>query len=61
MTARLMRALRRFARHRGGATAVEYGLVLACLSIVVVVAVTATGTNLYALMNTLSGKIAAAH
>ena len=61
MISRLTHALRRFASHPGGATAVEYGLILAGLSIVVVVALTATGTSLYGIMNTLSGRIAAAH
>ena len=51
-------ALRRFVRHEGGATVIEYGLIAALLSIVVIGAVTTTGTSLYAIMTNLSAKIA---
>lgn len=49
---------RRLLRHTGGATAIEYGLIAACISLVVIAAVTATGTGLYDIMTTLSVKIA---
>ena len=55
---RLLTALRRFGRHTGGATAIEYGLILALLSIIVIGAVTTTGTALYAILGNLSNKIA---
>ena len=55
---RLAVALRRFARLAGGATAVEYGLILALLSVVVITAVTTTGTSLFTLLSNLSAKIA---
>ena len=55
---RLLGALRRFHSHVGGATAVEYGLILALLSIVVIGAVTAAGTGLFTGLNNLSARIA---
>ena len=58
---RLAHALRRFARCQRGATVVEYGLLVAMLSIVVIGAVTAAGVSLYGVMNNMSARIAAAH
>ena len=55
---RLVGLLQRFQRHAGGATAVEYGLFVALISVVVIVAVTTAGTSLYSVMNNLSAKIA---
>ena len=55
---RLADLLRRFARHQLGATAVEYGLLVALLSVVVIGAVTSAGVNLFSTMNTLSAKMA---
>ncbi len=52
--------LQRLRRDDSGATAVEYGLFVALLSIVVITAVTAAGVNLYAVMNNISARIAAA-
>ena len=40
-----------------GATAVEYGLMVALIAVVVIVAVTALGTNLSALFNTVATKV----
>ena len=40
-----------------GATAVEYGLMVALIAIVIIVAVTALGTNLSALFNTVATKV----
>jgi pilus assembly protein Flp/PilA len=45
----LICALRRFARHDGGATAIEYALIAGGISIGILVAVTSVGTT----MNTL--------
>lgn len=55
---RLFQALRGFVRHTGGATAIEYGMILAVLSIVVIGAVTNAGTGLFTTMSSLSNKIA---
>ncbi len=55
---RCLRLLQSFGRQHGGATAVEYGLLVALLSMVVIAAVTSAGVNLYGVMNTLSARIA---
>ncbi|CAN5158267.1 hypothetical protein BH09PSE2_BH09PSE2_11170 [soil metagenome] len=44
----------RFLHDEGGATAIEYGLIVCAISIVVIGAVTAAGKNLYNTMNTVS-------
>lgn len=40
-----------------GATAVEYGLMVALIAAVIIVAVTAIGTNLTTLFNNVAGKL----
>ncbi|MFX4287863.1 Flp family type IVb pilin [Janibacter sp. G349] len=40
-----------------GATAVEYGLMVALIALAIIVAVTALGTNLSALFTYIAGKI----
>lgn len=40
-----------------GATAVEYGLMVALIAIVIIVAVTALGTNLSSLFNDVASKV----
>ena len=55
---RLLDALRRFQSHTGGTTAMEYGLIVALLSIVVIGAVTAVGTGLFTATSNLSTQIA---
>jgi pilus assembly protein Flp/PilA len=40
-----------------GATAVEYGLMVALIAVVVIVAVTLLGTNLSSLFNTVATKV----
>jgi pilus assembly protein Flp/PilA len=40
-----------------GATAVEYGLMVALIAIVIIVAVTALGTNLSTLFNNVATKV----
>jgi pilus assembly protein Flp/PilA len=40
-----------------GATAVEYGLMVALIAIVIIVAVTLLGTNLSTLFNDVAGKV----
>ena len=41
-----MSMIKRFLREESGATAIEYGLIAAGISIAIIVAVTATGTAL---------------
>ena len=55
---RLTARLRLFGRHAGGATAMEYGLILALLSVIVIAAVTTTGSAMYGVLNNLSARIA---
>lgn len=52
-----MQALRRLWRDEEGATAVEYGLMVALIAAVIIVAVTLLGTNLSTLFNTVAGAI----
>jgi pilus assembly protein Flp/PilA len=40
-----------------GATAVEYGLMVSLIAIVIIVAVALVGTNLSTLFNTVAGKV----
>ncbi len=43
-----------FLRDESGATAIEYGLIVCTISVVVILAVTATGKNLWNTMNAIS-------
>jgi pilus assembly protein Flp/PilA len=45
-------------RNEKGATAVEYGIMVGLIAVVIIVAVTALGTNLTNLFNDISGKLA---
>jgi pilus assembly protein Flp/PilA len=47
----------RLGRDERGATAVEYGLMVALIAAVIITAVTLLGTNLAALFNTVAGAI----
>ena len=40
-----------------GATAVEYGLMVALIAVVIIVAVTALGTNLSTIFNEVAAKV----
>jgi len=44
-------------RRESGATAVEYGLLVALIAAVIIVAVTAIGTNLSAVFNGVAGLL----
>jgi len=43
-----------------GVTAIEYGLIAALIAVVIIVGVTAVGTNLAVVFTTISGKLASA-
>ena len=45
-------------RDEKGATAVEYGLMVALIAVVIIVAVTALGGNLSTMFNDIAGKMA---
>lgn len=50
--------LRKFLRDESGATAIEYGLIAACISIAIIAAATAVGTSLNATFTTVSTTLA---
>ncbi|MET3665419.1 Flp family type IVb pilin [Caulobacter sp. 1776] len=50
----------RFLKDESGATAIEYGLIVALIAVVIVTAVTTLGTNLNAKFKLASDKVAAA-
>jgi pilus assembly protein Flp/PilA len=47
----------RFAKNESGATAIEYGLIVALIAVVIIGAVTAVGTNLSSKFNTVATSI----
>lgn len=50
--------LARFAADESGATAIEYGLIVALIAVVIIGAFTSVGTNLNGKMTTVSDAIA---
>ena len=48
----------RFVRDESGATAIEYGLIAAGISVVIITAVNLVGTDLNAVFNTVAGALA---
>jgi pilus assembly protein Flp/PilA len=44
---------------RSGATAIEYGLIAALISVAIIAGVTAVGSNLATTFTTISGKLSA--
>jgi len=51
----------KFLSDEGGATAIEYGLIAALISVVTIGAITAVGTQLQATFNTISNAISGAN
>jgi pilus assembly protein Flp/PilA len=49
-----------FLRDESGATAIEYGLIAALISVVIITAVKAVGTNLGNTFNTVAGNLGSA-
>ncbi|HXQ09758.1 MAG TPA: Flp family type IVb pilin [Caulobacteraceae bacterium] len=49
--------IKRFIAAQGGATAIEYGLIVALIAVVIIGAVTLVGTNLSTQFNTVSTSI----
>ena len=47
----------RFAKDESGATAIEYGLIVALIAVVIITAVTTLGTNLNTAFTTINGKL----
>lgn len=48
----------RFAMDQSGATAIEYGLIVALIAVVIITAVTTIGTNLNTAFNSVAGATA---
>jgi pilus assembly protein Flp/PilA len=57
MLSRLIKFHRSRMHSERGATAVEYGLMVALIAVVVIVAVTLLGDNLSSLFNTVATKV----
>jgi pilus assembly protein Flp/PilA len=52
--------LARFAKNQSGATAIEYGLIVALIAVVIITAVTTIGTNLNTAFTSVGSATAAA-
>jgi len=52
--------LARFVRDESGVTAIEYGLIAALISVVIITAAAAVGTQLAAVFNNIATRLAAA-
>ena len=48
-------------RDESGATAIEYGLIAALISVVIIVAITAVGTQLSTVFSTIQGDLSTAN
>jgi pilus assembly protein Flp/PilA len=49
--------LRKFLRDESGATAIEYGLIAACISIAIIAAATSVGTALHNTFNAVKTEL----
>lgn len=56
----LLTKVKNFIREEEGASAVEYGLLVALIAVAIIAAVTAVGTNLSNLFNTVANTLASA-
>ena len=54
-----MKIFARFAQDESGATAIEYGLIAALISVVIIAAVTLLGTNLTTVFNNIANTLVA--
>jgi pilus assembly protein Flp/PilA len=54
----MMRAVQRFARDESGATAIEYGLIAALISVAIISASTTLGTNISATFKKVANNVA---
>lgn len=53
----IVKELRGFVADESGAAAVEYGMLVALIAVVIIAAVTLLGTNLREIFNYIAGKI----
>lgn len=56
----MLETFKQFARHEGGATAIEYGLIAALIAVTIIISVTAVGNNLVGVFNAVSTALAGA-
>jgi pilus assembly protein Flp/PilA len=56
----MLATVSKFMRDQSGATAIEYGLIAALISVVIIAALTSVGGQLKAVFTTISGKLQAA-
>ena len=56
----MLATVSKFMRDKSGATAIEYGLIAALISVVIIGALTLVGNNLQGVFNVIQGKLAAA-
>ena len=54
-----LKTLAKLLKNENGATAIEYGLIAALVSVAAVAALQLVGTNLTAVFNTIAGNLAA--
>lgn len=52
-----MNLIARFVRDESGATAIEYGLIAALISVVIITAITLLGTNLSTVFTNIANKL----
>ena len=52
-----MKTLARFAKDESGATAIEYGLIAACISVAIIAVVQGVGTKLNSTFTSVSGAL----
>ena len=55
----MLALVKRFVRDESGATAIEYGLIVALIAVVIITAVTTIGTNLKTAFNKIGTATAA--
>jgi len=53
----MSRFIQRFAHDQSGATAIEYGLIVALIAVVIIVAVSAVGNSLGTNFNTINSNL----
>ncbi|TDI63282.1 MAG: Flp family type IVb pilin [Alphaproteobacteria bacterium] len=53
----MFKLIRKLRRDEEGATAIEYGLIAALISVAAIIAMQALGTSLNNIFNTISGKM----
>jgi pilus assembly protein Flp/PilA len=53
----MIRLFVKLMKHEGGATAIEYGLIAALISVAIITAVTSVGTNLNSTFNSVASAL----